>query len=117
MKPKTIFLDIDGTILCHMGDVHKIMTLDSFVLEGVVNKIIEWNKKNYNIILTTGRKESMRRVTEKQLEREGIVYDKLIMGLGGGQRIVINDVKPEETEPSAKAIVVLRNKGLEDINI
>ena len=46
------------------------------------------------IILTTGRKEGMRRITEQQLENAGIVYDRLIMGIGGGIRVLINDLKP-----------------------
>jgi hypothetical protein len=64
--------------------------------------------------LTTGRKESLRKVTEQQLTEAGIFYNYLIMGIGGGTRYLINDNKPEGTE-SAFAINLERNKGVNDI--
>ena len=41
--------------------------------------------------LTTTRPESFRDVTEKQLKDAGIPYDKLVLGIWHGQRVVIND--------------------------
>ena len=60
-----------------------------------IDKILEWNKKGYTIILTTGRRESNRELTIKQLQEAGIFYDQLIMGVGRGPRVVINDLKPD----------------------
>ena len=40
-----------------------------------------------------------------------------IMGLGGGNRVVINDFKPNSTIPTAEAICLERNKGLEAVNV
>jgi hypothetical protein len=34
------------------------------LLEGTIEKLLEWDKKGYNIILTTGRKESLSSITE-----------------------------------------------------
>lgn len=96
MRPKTIFCDIDGTLIKH--DSPEISSKPNYkmvLLEGTLEKLLEWDKLGYNIILTTGRKESMRRVTEKQLEEVGIFYDQLVMGIGGGERYIINDIKPE----------------------
>ena len=56
------------------------------------------------IILTTGRKEGMRRITEQQLESAGIVYDKLIMGIGGGARVLINDLKPDRNGDTCRSL-------------
>jgi hypothetical protein len=56
----------------------------------------------------------MRAATEKQLAELGIFYDQLIMGMGGGPRIVINDNKPSGQE-TAFAINLERNKGINDI--
>ena len=86
------------------------------LLEGTIEKLMEWDVKGYNIILTTGRRESMRAVTEKQLSEIGIFYDQLIMGIGGGPRVLINDNKPNG-EAYASAINIERNKGIKDIQI
>jgi hypothetical protein len=83
-------------------------------LPGTVKKLSEWDSKGYNIVLITGRRESMRRATEEQLARLGVFYDQLIMGIGGGDRILINDNKPDGRE-TAFAINLERNKGIDDI--
>ena len=54
----------------------------------------------------------MRSVTESHLKKIGIVYDILIMGLGGGARVLINDRKPNSTKNTAFAINLIRNEGL-----
>ena len=117
-RPVTIFCDIDGTLVIHakptdsQKPTHKLN-----LLEGTIEKILEWDKLGYNIILTTGRKESLRKVTENQLAEAGIIYDLLIMGIGGGKRYLINDKKPNGTENYATAINLDRNKGIKDLNI
>ena len=116
-RPKTIFCDIDGTLLEHFPPGSNFYEFDSKALPGVIDKLIEWDKKGYKVILTTGRKESMRKFTERQLEQAGIFYDMLIMGIGGGVRVLINDYKPNSTEETAIAIVVDRDKGLKSIEI
>ena len=72
--------------------------------------------EGYNIILTTGRKESMRTVTEKQLSEIGIFYDQLIMGIGGGERVLINDMKPTGTQ-TAYSVNLVRNSGISNLKI
>jgi hypothetical protein len=46
----------------------------------------------------------------------GIFYDKLIMGVGGGPRIIINDNKPDGRE-TAFAYSLERNKGISSLDI
>ena len=85
-----------------------------------MEKLEEWDKKDYNIILLTGRRESMRKLTEDSLRSLGIFYDKLIMGVGGGQRVLINDLKPnknDENNPTAIAINLERNIGISSIEV
>jgi hydroxymethylpyrimidine pyrophosphatase-like HAD family hydrolase len=116
-RPKTIFCDIDGTLVKH--DPPSLTSKPDYkmdVLEGTLEKLIEWDKKGYNIILTTGRKESLRQVTERQLAEVGIFFNYLIMGIGGGARYLINDNKPDGTQ-AAFAINPTRNKGVKEINI
>jgi hypothetical protein len=116
-RPKTIFCDIDGTLVKHNLPAKNTDALKNLViLSGTIEKISEWDAKGYNIILTTGRRESMRKATEEQLAAYGIFYDQLIMGIGGGDRIVINDCKPDGRQ-TAFAINLKRNEGISKIDI
>jgi hydroxymethylpyrimidine pyrophosphatase-like HAD family hydrolase len=118
-KPKTIFCDLDGTLVKHSNPIDiQNPNLDLEVLPGVHEKLKEWDLKGYTIIITTGRKESARKSTEEQLRFAGIVYDQLIMGFGGGDRILINDKKPHEpNRDTAYTINLERNTGLVDIEV
>ena len=117
-RPATIFCDIDGTLVTHaiptdaQKPTHKLILLD-----GTIEKLSEWDRLGYNIILTTGRKESLRKITEQQLAEAGIIYDLLIMGIGGGKRYLINDRKPYGSENYALAINLERDKGIKNIEI
>lgn len=115
-KP-TIFCDIDGTLVKHapvtktVDENYKLELLD-----GTIEKLAEWELKGYRIILTTGRKESLRYATEKQLRQAGIFYDMLIMGIGGGARYLINDKKSDGTI-ACFAFSPDRNEGIKSIEI
>ena len=116
-RPKTIFCDIDGTLVIHASpNVASKSNYNMMLINGTIEKLLEWDKAGYNIILTTGRKESLRTVTEKQLAEAGIFYDQLIMGIGGGERYLINDCKEDGTE-YAKAINIKRNQGIANVKI
>jgi len=108
--PKTIFCDIDGVLVNHSGDVTE--AFDAEVLPGAVETVREWDKKGYRIILVSGRRESMRKGTEEQLTRMGIIFDKLILGIGGGDRILINDMKKDKITHTCYAYNLIRNEGL-----
>jgi len=117
IRPATIICDIDGTLTWHVDSYHASMSSHQMeLLSGTIEKLLEWEKKGYHIILLTGRKESLRDVTIKQLSDVGIFYDQLIMGVGGGPRYLINDCKPNG-DNSAYAFNIERNKGIVDINI
>lgn len=113
--PGTIFLDIDGTIFKHRGSITNTALSNAELLPGVLEMLGRWDSAGYKIILITGRKESLRKKTEEDLARLGIVYDMLIMGLPNGPRIVINDTKSTSDKPTAFGISLPRNKGLEDL--
>lgn len=116
-RPKTVFCDIDGCLIRHKGDITMQYKYDAEVLPGTLRKIREWDKKGYCIILTTGRKESVRKDTERQLADAGIIYDQLVMGIGGGIRVLINDRKPDSEEDTAIAINLTRNKGFDKVDV
>jgi hypothetical protein len=115
-RPKTLFIDVDGVLLEHNAVAKRATALPK-VLPGVLDKIDEWDRKGYNIILTSGRRESERALTEEQLQSFGIIYDQLVMGIGGGQRILVNDFKLGSTDPTAIAVCIERNKGIQDLDI
>lgn len=116
-RPKTIFCDIDGTLLHHFGNVADNISKDPVILNSVLETIAEWEKLNYKIILITGRKESTRKQTELQLANAGIYYDSLIMGITNGDRVIINDKKPNGIKNTTFAVNLVRNKGLSNCNI
>ena len=116
-RPKTIILDIDGTLVEHAPpNIAQGYNHSMKVLDGTIEKLIEWDKKGYNIILLTGRRESLRQQTERQLTEVGIFYDQLIMGVGGGCRVLINDKKPDG-EITSIAFNPERNEGINGIDI
>ena len=118
IRPYTIFCDLDGTLVKHNApNVAADPSLKLELLSGTIQKLLEWEKKGYNIILVTGRKESMRSSTETQLRNAGIFYDQLIMGIGGGQRIIINDKKFGQTEETCSAISISRDSGIANLLI
>ncbi len=113
---KVIFLDIDGTIFKHHGIPNKQTCYEAVLLDGVNEKLEEWDKKGYRIILVTSRKESERENTIKQLSEFSIQYDSLIMGLNRGERVIIND-KSSTNKKRARAFNINRNEGLKNIKI
>ena len=117
-RPSTIFCDIDGTLIehAHPNEASK-PGFKTKLLSGTIEKLLEWERSGYRIILTTGRKESMKSQTIRQLEEVGIVYDYLIMGFGSGPRYLINDRRPENGQDTAFAINVDRNEGISNIKI
>lgn len=119
MEPrKTLFIDIDGCILKHHNDtVDKIYKAGHEVLPGVLERFHQWESESVYIVLTTARKESLRRHTIAQLEDIGITYDVLLMGCGNGPRYVVNDYNPDKMEMKAFAVNVERNKGLAEVDI
>ena len=117
-RPATIFCDIDGTLVKHeipTKTVNADFKLE--LLPGVLEKLLEWDKLGYNIILVSGRKESARTATENQLSKLGIIYDKLILGIGGGKRYLVNDRKDYTDEDYAIAINLNRNLGIGELKI
>ena len=117
-RPATIFCDIDGTLIKHVHPNESSKNnFKAELLEGTIDKLLEWERKGCRIILTTGRRESMRTQTIKQLQDVGIMYDYLIMGFGSGTRYLINDRRPENNQETAFAVNVGRDEGIKNVNI
>lgn len=107
---KTIFIDLDGTLIKYNRDIG-LQFSNEELLPGVREFLINCNKKEYNIIITTGRRECYRKQTEEQLARLNVPFDQIVMGVGGHPRYIINDNKSSGA-PGCYAINVERNGGL-----
>ncbi len=121
-KLKTLLIDIDGTILKHHHTISDVYENPAEILPGVKEKINHWDSQGHKIIFMTARKESTRQLTEQQLRQFGLAWDHLIMGVGGGQRVVINDKLSQEDNDRALAVNVITNDGFlntswEDIDL
>jgi len=108
---KTIICDIDGTLLFHHGDILNQHLCEPTLLPGVADQFREWEREGNTIILITARKESTRSATIAQLNQVQLIYDHLIMGVSNGSRLLINDVRLDNTS-GAESWNVKRNGGL-----
>ena len=121
--PPTVFVDIDGTLVKFEESIPGLVRKCKFytnhmadVLPGSSEKLSEWHQKGIRIILVTGRPESMRELTIKQLTCVGMIWDQLIMGCGSGVRYLINDI-PDVKTPKAWAININRNEGIGNLDL
>lgn len=117
MSNKTIFIDIDGTLV-HQVQFEEINPLTSRALPGVVETMNTWFKEGNHIVLTTARPESLRDLTIQEMDLLGIPFHQLVMGIGRAERILINNKSKERPhEIRAQAIQVEKNEGFENVTI
>lgn len=117
---KTIFCDIDGTLFKFEHDLPRLVHRGiSEPTEGSADKLAEWHCKGYTIILVTGRPETMREDTVRDLRFYGMIYDQLIMGCGSGPRYLINDLPNENRTAKSYSEVynMMRNHGIGKLEI
>jgi hypothetical protein len=113
---KVIHIDLDGCIIQHTpNNASSQWTDERELLPGVVEAFNAWERNGYMIILETCRKECHREETEAWLKKHGLFWDKLIMGLWPGERILINDIKEACRGKSATAYEIPRNGGLKSL--
>ena len=94
-KQDTIIIDIDGVIFEHTGRLASEQWFQwKQPLPRVRAALDALEKRGFFIILMTARKHCLRRRMERMLEEACLYYDMLIMGVGSGRRILINDKKP-----------------------
>ena len=115
-KPKTIFCDLDGTVLKHCHKFSDLNKITPEVLPGVNDKFNEWDSKGYKIILTTARKESAREMTEEHLRSLGLCWDHLIMGVSSGVRVLINDKLRDEDSDRSVAVNLVTDSGFDSVD-
>lgn len=89
--PKTWILDLDGTLLVHDGPY--IIGKDMF-LPGA-REFLDSIPKRDMIIFLTARSDYEKPHTMRFLKDNNIRYDHIIFNAGEGERIMINDMKPD----------------------
>ena len=113
---KTIFSDIDGTLIEQV----RFEELDPNVvnvLPGVKEKMLEWYDAGHYIVLTTARPEHLREITEIQMNKAGIRFDQLVMGIGREERILINNNSSKDPQRNrAFGVPVARDGGFNQID-
>jgi uncharacterized HAD superfamily protein len=112
---KTIFSDIDGTLIEQV----RFEDLDPNVvnvLPGVAEKMNEWYEAGHHIVLTTARPWNLELITKQQMERAGIRYHQIVMGIGREERILINNNSSKEPQRDrAFGVPVLRDGGFDNL--
>ena len=89
--PKTWILDLDGTLLVHDGPY--IMGKDEF-LPGA-REFLDSIPGRDMIIFLTARSDYEKEHTLRFLRENKVRYDHIIFNAGEGERIMINDMKPD----------------------
>jgi len=84
-----IFVDLDGCIVIHNYNAD---TTPDIVIADSMEKLLQWRKNNYYIVLTTGRpKKHVKRILKIFKNEYGFCFDYIITNLPVGKRILIND--------------------------
>lgn len=109
MRPMTIFVDLDGTLVYHN---YSPETVDDIFIPGSLEKVREWVAGGHKVIITTGR-------TQKEAAQlihcfpAGVSF---LWDCGTGPRVLINDHKFGEGE-KAFAFNVVRDGGIGELSI
>jgi choline kinase len=115
----SLFVDLDGTLFEHdsgfFSDSGEYSNeLVPISLENINFLNLLWDE-GHQVVLTTSRPKSFQGKLEEMLKSIGLRYDHLVTGLGGGPRMLINDLKPSLPGiQMALASNVLRNES--DLN-
>lgn len=110
MRPTTYLLDVDGCVVEHMNKGSSRQWDLAFML--ILPNVVDWfdarEKEGAKIVLVTARPESLRGELEAWLREYGLYWHALVMGVTGGDRILIND----EGKYRNEAITIPRNGNL-----
>jgi len=108
---KTWIIDIDGIIFPH----NEYLTTPEETPLPYVLDFFSHIHPDDRVILLSARKQEYLERTRTNLDRWGIRYDELILGLPVGERILINDIKPDGLK-TAYAVNLRRNEGLAGVS-
>lgn len=101
---KTFIIDLDGTLIKFCPHVVNKIFGTYELLPGVAQAILDAINHGDKVIFMTARPENMRVEVERELRNLGLTWQQIVMGAGGGERVIVNDLP-------CKAIRVQQNKG------
>ena len=104
----TWFIDLDGSIVKHNG---YIIDKEDSLLDGVSVFFRNIPTKDI-IIITTSRKKKFKKKTIEFLNKNKIRFNEIMFDLPYGERILINDIKPNQKLKTSISINLKRNYGL-----
>jgi|TARA_B110000114_G_scaffold185010_1_gene230465 hypothetical protein len=104
----TWFIDLDGSIVKHNG---YIVDKEDSLLDGVSVFFRNIPTKDI-IIITTSRKKKFKKKTIEFLNKNKIRFNEIMFDLPYGERILINDIKPNQNLKTSISINLKRNYGL-----
>ena len=104
----TWFIDLDGSIVKHNG---YIVDKEDSLLDGVSVFFRNIPIKDI-IIITTSRKKKFKKKTIEFLKKNKIRFNEIMFDLPYGERILINDIKPNQKLKTSISINLKRNYGL-----
>jgi hypothetical protein len=117
IKNPTLFVDIDGTIVKYRK-FSELIGSTPHPIQDVIDYVNDHYNSGSVIIITTARPSSYELMTKQELEKLGVKYHQIVMEMGRGTRVILNDVDPENPElPRAIGINLERDGGLKDIEI
>ena len=112
IKHSTYFVDIDGTLIKYRP-FDQIQTVAPEAITTVLDLIKTKYEEGAHIVITTARPSELELFTKQELEKIGVNYHQLVMGIGRGTRYIINDKDPQAPEVDrAVGINLTRNEGL-----
>lgn len=112
IKYPTYFVDIDGTLIVYRK-FSEISTATITPIQSVIDKVNNEYDNGAHVVITTARPPEFELFTKQELEKIGVKYHQLVMGIGRGTRYIINDKDPEVPEVDrAVGINLNRNEGL-----
>lgn len=113
---KTLFIDLDGTLLTNTSPTTKPLMGTGQPLHENISRLQKlYSTGRVKIIITTARPVNYKLVTEYELRQHQIPYDELLMGLPHSERVIINDFADSNPYPSCSAINLKRNSdGLKE---
>lgn len=112
-RPNTYFVDLDGVLVQHDSGIHSDTERFTYPSSPHQKSIYEIRKEFWlgsRIVITTSRPSSEKNDVESELCRLGIPFDELLLGMGDGVRVVINDRKPKVSHlDTALALNLMRD--------
>lgn len=111
VRPYTIFVDLDGTLIRHN---YEPFTIPDVFLPHSLDRLEAWHKLGHLVVITTAR-NPLEAAKPMAIIRQRLVDDvAVIYGCSTGIRVLIND-RGQDGQDKAFAVNVDRNKGLDGV--